>query len=273
MAKSTLGKVKMIKLIATDIDGTLVEDSSSEVCREVPDIMHKLIQQGKICVVASGRQFESIKSMFHQIENEIVYIAENGAHIHYQGRDLFVKKMKREYAEDIIKQLRKYKDICDITVSTTSGSYLESTNQEFIDMIHYGYHNSYTVVEDVLAEDISIIKIAAYQKGSIRKIGEDILIPAWIDKVKVCMAGEEWVDFMDRAVDKGCALQFLQKYFLVNRKETMAFGDNENDIGMLQEAEESYAVENARDEVKQWAKYVCPSHQEKGVYQIIKTLL
>ena len=87
------------------------------------------------------------------------------------------------------------------------------------------------------------------------------------------MAGEEWVDFMDVSVDKGNALKVIQEYLGVGKAETAAFGDNDNDIGLLQAAEESYAVENARESTKAQAKHVCPSYHDKGVYQIITKLI
>lgn len=263
----------MIRLIATDIDGTLVKDSSPVVDDIIPDTMHTLIEQGNICVVASGRQYCSIRSIFHKIEDEIAYIAENGAHIRYQGNDLYVQEMEREDIVGIIEDFRHYKDTCDIIVSTPDGSYLETKNQEFIDLIHYSYRNKYRVVEDILAEDITIIKIAIYRKNSIRELGEKVFIPKWELRVKACMAGEEWVDFMDASVDKGHALKYLQEYFGISKADTMVFGDNANDIGMLQAAEESYVVANARKEVKKWAKYICPPYWEKGVYQVLKELI
>ena len=84
------------------------------------------------------------------------------------------------------------------------------------------------------------------------------------------MAGEEWVDFMDFKVDKGSALEKLQNAYQVTKAETMAFGDNNNDRGLMLAAEESYAVENAVEEVKAVAKYTCPSYEMKGVYQVLK---
>ena len=51
----------------------------------------------------------------------------------------------------------------------------------------------------------------------------------------------------------------------------MVFGDNNNDIGMLDRASESYAVSTAPDVVKANAKHVCPPWMEKGVYQILST--
>lgn len=91
----------------------------------------------------------------------------------------------------------------------------------------------------------------------------------WGEKVQTCVAGEEWVDFMDASVDKGNALRILQDYFGVSREETMAFGDNTNDIGLMKAAGFSYAVENARPEVKEAARFICPSYLEKGVWKVI----
>ena len=124
-------------------------------------------------------------------------------------------------------------------------------------------------VEDVLAEEEVILKIAVYHRGSIRQLGEEVLIPQWGGLVKTCVAGEEWVDFMDASVDKGNALRTLQQVFGVAKEETMAFGDNTNDIGLMQAAGLSYAVENARPEVKAAARFTCPSYLEKGVWKTI----
>ena len=129
-----------------------------------------------------------------------------------------------------------------------------------------------TLTDDILAEDAEFVKLAVYHKDSIREIGESTLIPKWKDKVKTCMAGEEWVDFMDVSVDKGNALKVLQEGLGITAEETMAFGDNENDIGLLRAAGESYAVGNARPAVKEAAKYICPPYWEQGVCQVLRTL-
>ena len=59
---------------------------------------------------------------------------------------------------------------------------------------------------------------------------------------------------MDASVDKGNALKVIQDFLGVSREETMAFGDNDNDLGLLAAAGESYAVANARDSVKKQAQ-------------------
>lgn len=263
----------MIRLIATDIDGTLVKDSTPWVYPEILSVIREWTDRGGYFCVASGRQYYSIRHMFEQVSDRIIYLAENGAHVRYGDKDILVQKMRRDYVEALMAQLRQYYSACDVVVSSTQGSLLESHNEEFIKFIAEGYHNKYRIVDDVLAVPEEIIKIAIRHKGSIRELGEKVLIPQWQDKVKACMAGEEWVDFMDASVDKGNALRVIQSHLGVAAEETMAFGDNDNDIGLLAAAGASYAVENARDSVKAKARYVCPSYHEKGVYQVISELL
>lgn len=263
----------MIRLIATDIDGTLVKESTSQIYPELLEAIREWTDKGGYFCVASGRQYYSIRHMFGQVSDRLIYLAENGAHVRYRDRDILVQKMRRDYVELIMMQLRGYYNDCDVVVSSTEGSLLETKNQDFLNFFTEGYHNKYRIVEDILKEDADIIKIAIYRKNSIRDLGEEVLIPAWQHKVKTCMAGEEWVDFMDVSVDKGNALKVIQGDLGITAAETVAFGDNDNDIGLLIAAGESYAVENARDSVKAIAKHICPSYHEKGVYQLIRTLL
>lgn len=260
----------MIKLIASDVDGTLIKDSTPDLYPEMVEAIRKLKEKGILFCAASGRQYYSLRNLFKDVAEEIAYISENGAHICYQNKNISVTPMKREHIEGIMAMLRPYYGECEAVISTASGSLVESKNQEFIDLLTYGYKNSFRLVEDVLKEKDEIIKIAVYHKGSIRNLGESLFIPAWSDKVKACMAGEEWVDFMDQSVDKGNGLKVLEDYLGIGREETMAFGDNNNDIGMMMAAGTSYAVETAVEEVKTAAGHICPGWKDKGVYHIIK---
>lgn len=261
----------MIKLIASDIDGTLIQDSTPDLYPEIEEEIRRLTDQGILFVCASGRQYASIRNVFRNVADRIVYIAENGAHIRYRDEDLKLTEMRREYAEELILQLRQLKG-CEMIVSTPQGSLLETRDPEFLHLMKYGYHNEFQVVDDVLKQKAPILKVAVYHKESIRRLGEEVLIPEWKDRLKCCVAGEEWVDFMDLSVDKGNALRTIQKHFGVTREETMAFGDNTNDLGLMAAAGESYAVENARPEVRAEAKHVCPSWREKGVWQIVRQI-
>ena len=76
-----------------------------------------------------------------------------------------------------------------------------------------------------------------------------------------------------RTANKGTAIEFVQKHFGISPEETCTFGDNLNDIEMLQNSGRSYAVANARAEVIAAAKDTCAPYWENGVLQILKTFL
>ncbi len=259
----------MIRLVVSDIDGTLIQDSTPDLYPEMVETIKKLKDKGILFCAASGRQYASIKNVFRDVSEDIAYIAENGAHIRYKHENISVTPMRKEHIEGIMKMLRPYYGECEVYVSTPMGGLIESKNKDFIDLITNGYHNSFRWVEDVLVEKEEIIKIAVYRKESVRHLGESIFIPSWEKQVKACMAGDEWVDFMDLSVDKGNGLKLLAKYLGIKKEEIMAFGDNDNDIGMMLTAGESYAVDTATQAVKEAAGKICPGWREKGVYQMI----
>lgn len=258
-----------IHMVVSDIDGTLVKDSSPEVYPEMIKAIRELRKKGILFCIATGRQYYSVRHMFQEVADDIIYLCENGAHVVYNGQDIHIKEMKGDIVRELLLELRQSDGRFGLVISTPKGCYLERPSKEFETLIRDSYHNKYQLTEDFLSEGVPCIKIAIYQKGSIREFGEGEIIPRWRDRVKACMAGEEWVDFMDARVDKGEALQFLQEYFGIGSEETMVFGDNANDIGMLAAGGESYAVENAREEVRGKAKYTCPGYQAKGVYAVI----
>ena len=89
------------------------------------------------------------------------------------------------------------------------------------------------------------------------------ILPAWRDKVTLAAAGKEWMDSTPPEAKNSCRI-----YPATVRnfpEETCTFGDNLNDIAMLQKAGRSYAVANARAEVQAAAREVCPSYSEDGV--------
>lgn len=260
----------MIKLIATDVDGTLVKDGSSEIYPEFIEKIKELREQDIIVCIASGRQSTSVERMFDEIKDDLIFIASNGAHVKCRGVDIHVAEMNWEYVKGLTHELRETPG-CNIIWEGPGVTYVEPGNdKKFIKLLTEGYRNHVEEVEDILTAGKKIIKISAFNRPSIRDLGEGKIIPEWKDKVKATMAGEDWIDCMDKSVDKGAALGFIQRIFDISPEETMVFGDNNNDIGMLDVAKHSYAVASAPDVVKEHANNICPSWAEKGVYQVLK---
>lgn len=264
----------MIKLIATDIDGTLVEDGTANINPEIFEVIQELKEKDILFVAASGRQYPSIRRLFQPIHNDMIFIAENGAYVKCRGYEMYKSQMDRQLVEELIYEGRTLEEqkiyLC---VSTPYCLYIESKDEDFINLLIHGFQNNVKRVDDILKEDLDIIKISLFKADGIREIAEEKLIPKWNERLKVLVAGKEWLDFMDLEVDKGNALKTIQETLSIQKEETMAFGDNFNDIGMLKSAGESYAVKTAREEVKKHAKYIAASYKEDGVLKEIKKLL
>lgn len=263
----------MVKLIASDIDGTLVPDGSDKINPEIFRVITQLKRQGIYFAAASGRQWKSIERLFEPIKDQIFYIAENGAYVGARGRELFTVAMKPEEVKEIIRDVRQIPE-CEMMLSGKDVIYIESKNQTFIDYLILGYHNEVEQVENLEEVDETILKVSIYHQGyNAFQAAGSVMIPKWGSKLKVVTAGKEWLDIMERQVNKGAALKEIQESLGITPEETMVFGDNLNDIELLERAKYSYAIGNAREEVKEAANYVTDTNVNDGVLKVIRTLI
>lgn len=261
----------MIKLIASDLDGTLLPEATPDLNPELFSVIRELKKQGITFAAATGRQYLSAKSLLAPVEDDILILADNGSCIMEKGKALQCLTFDRETFDEIVGYVRTLDNVCMI-VSSLTAAYTDSRNEWFLNELLKGYQVEMQMVEDVLEIEDSMIKVAAY---FLEDDAAEMAVPCaerFSDKAHVMASGAHWVDFMAKGVDKGAALKKVQKMLNVSREETMAFGDNQNDIGMLLEAEESYAVAAARPEVKAVTKYVLPE-EEDSVLKVLRGLL
>lgn len=262
----------MIKLIVSDIDGTLVPEGTSQINPEVFEVIMRLKREKGIhFAAASGRQVVSIESAFAPIQKEIFYLAENGAYIGSYGRPLFLHPLDRELALQLIEDIRKNPKL-SVMVNGERNSYVEENNQELYELLRDGYHYQVKQVADVTKIEETILKVAVYCKGGIQEeVGE--LMQIYGDVLKLSISGTEWMDCMAPNVSKGEAIRTLQEGLGITPEETVAFGDQMNDLEMFTRAYYSFAVGNARTEVKRAARFQADKHVNHGVLKILKLFL
>lgn len=260
-----------IKLVVSDMDGTLLPEGSSELNPEYYDVIRRLKEKGIVFAAASGRQFHSIRGMMEPVKDEIYFVAQNGTYISYQGKDIYVKNMDREKARVLAGQLLLVPG-GDVIVNNNRMMYIHSKNQELLNSLRFGYRNAITEVEDVMGLDMEINMVTLYLEDGIDQVAARMQ-ELWKDDFNCTIAGAKWLDCMDKSANKGNALRALQNALGVLPEETMAFGDGMNDIEMLQAAGESYAMANAREEVKAAAKHLADTNNNNGVLKELYKLL
>lgn len=260
----------MIKLIVSDIDGTLVEDGGSRLNPELYEVVLRLKEQGICFAAASGRHAASIEYLFNPIKDKIFYIGDNGAYLGCYGRSLFETEYRQELAMEIIGDMKEAG--LDVLVDCADRVYIDSKNEKFVDWMKNGYHFRMTRMEDLRELKVPIVKIAACRMEGISEFA-----PFFMEKygrdLKVTLSGEQWLDTMDPAVNKGNAVRILQESLGILPEETLAFGDQLNDIEMLKQAYYSFAVANARPETKQAARFLADANVKDGALKIMKLFL
>lgn len=149
---------------------------------------------------------------------------------------------------DMIMEVRNSPEL-DIMISGPDVVYLETPNQALVDWMIESYRYEVRQVSDLTKVQDQFIKVSVYKEHGIEKAAQEIQ-DKYRDKLKITISGDMWMDCMAKGVNKGAAIQQIQESLAISPKETMVFGDQLNDMEMLKQAYYSYAIGNAREEVK-----------------------
>ena len=98
----------MIKLIASDLDGTLLQNEAQELTPRAIELIRALTQKGVHFVAASGRQYANERLLFHEIKDDISYIAENGSLCIYNEETISKGIIEQDLAYRILDEVAKY---------------------------------------------------------------------------------------------------------------------------------------------------------------------
>lgn len=260
----------MIKLIASDIDGTLVRDGENALNPELYDEILRLRAKGVQFVAASGRQWHSIERIFDPIKEKIFYVSDNGAYVGCHGRNLFLTTIDRQLVMDLVRDIRACAEL-DVMVSGPDVVYLDTDNQEFISWLEDSYRFEVKQVDDITKVEDQFIKVSAYRKHNVEE-GTRAIREKYQDRLKLTISGDMWMDCMAKGVNKGAAIRQIQESLGILPEETMAFGDQLNDMEMLGQAYYSYAIGNARPEVKAAARFQADTNVNNGVLKVLRLL-
>ena len=258
----------MIKLVATDMDGTLLTSK-----KECPiDFVPWVISHPNIkVVIASGRQYYTLERMFHSIADRLIFIAENGSLVFHHSQIIYKNLMRRE---DVLSTL----DIIDKIPYATpllcgvKGAFMTSTKEEEMHQATQYYAKLYQV-DDLrkIAMNEDIVKLAIYFRKQMAE-SSSYYFDCLPEHLKAVVSGVSWIDVANKNANKGAALKEIQTQNHISFEESMAFGDYFNDVEMLQNCKYSYITANAHPSMKKYASYQTDSNDENGVMNVLKLL-
>ena len=256
----------MIKLIATDMDGTLL-DENGHLPEGFTDILDRLRIKNIKLVVASGRPYYTLQTNFGPVGRYLSYICENGALVVDNNEIIYKNLISSDLIQNIITESKKVKSNA-LVLCSPNCAYIENYSEEQLAEIKK-YYTTLNIVDDLSKVDADIIKIAICNlEGS-----NNILDANFKDNIEhdfnIISSAAVWVDIMNNGVNKGIALKNLMDTDNISKEETMVLGDYYNDIEMLEQAEYSFVMENAPEDMKQYGKYIAASNVEHGALRAI----
>lgn len=261
----------MIKLIACDLDGTLL-NNKKEIDREIYSLLPKLFEKNIRFVAASGRQYPSIAKLFADFLEDVVIVAENGAYVVHNDHEISASVMEQELVGYCIEKISSLPGVTPL-VSARRLCYTDNQRvQQEMSAPKFQYdiqyaHDLYHLPDEI----IKVSLIDADEKGAAEHSFKK-LSPMIAQRGEIAVSGFACVDIVNKGVSKGEAIQKLQQQWGILPEETMAFGDSYNDIEMLGRAAYSFAMKNAEDGVKKHARYLAGTNDEGGVVKEIRRL-
>lgn len=239
----------MIRLIACDIDGTLLQGGQETLPPAIHPLIRQLEERGVAFCVASGRQFSNLYALFGPSAGRIYYVCENGALVFGKGApDRPLKKivLSRDLIQALAVEIQRRPE-CEILFSGLNTSYLLLKDPASREKIRPYLGSRIVSVDSAGQIEDEIVQISAFCQPD-TQAPYAALSAHWAERVNVTVAGEHWIDFS--TASKGAGVELLCGELGITPGQVMAFGDNFNDVSMLDLVGYPVIMENAPEALR-----------------------
>lgn len=269
-----------IKVIASDLDGTFLNDLGSYDRSRFERILAELQERDIRFVVATGNNMQRVRMIFQGLEDQLSYVAENGAYVLENNKPLVREVLDQADVKEMLAYFKGKEIAYRLSVSMASGSYL---------LKGVSFDGAFSMIEEeqlqlFLAQMNFIDSFANLPDEEVLKVTLVLPLDEWeavcqdfnqafAGRLTAVTSGYGAIDIIKTGLHKAWGLQILLDRWGISPDQVMAFGDGENDIELLNLAKYSYAMENAPDSVKSAATDLAPHHSQNGVLEVLDQLL
>ncbi|KRK65481.1 hydrolase, had superfamily, cof family [Companilactobacillus tucceti DSM 20183] len=261
----------MIKLFATDMDGTFLRDDMTYDEGKFAEIHKKITSQNIKWVVASGNQYFQLKSFFKKYPDTI-YVAENGAYIRDLEKVYALHSFDNTSTNKIIDKLSKIPQLQILVCGAKNAYTLNSEPRDYIKNVKNYYHEL-SIVDNFKEIDDQILKFALTCPPSETENLVNLLKSELSGIAEPTSSGHGDIDIIQPGRNKAAGLAELGKKLNISLDEMCAFGDGGNDLEMLREVGLGVAMENAQDRVKKVSDKQTSDNQSQGVLNFISEFI
>ena len=267
----------MYKIIALDLDDTLL-NKKKEISEKNYQALKECEALGIKIVIATGRPFNGTKEVLEKLKlfnTDTYVICFNGGLI-YSLKDNKViykamlegKDIKAIYQDSLLKKINFH-------AFRENQSLITPKLSEYT-LYEAKINNITANICDIntISDDDLFIKCMCIDNESILSPLVDYFVEKYQKQYAVFRSAPFFLEFLNKKATKGNALKYLADYLNVDIKDTMSFGDSENDLSMILAAGLGVAMENSYPHIKKNADFVTLACEEDGVsYAINKFIL
>ena len=252
----------MIKMVATDIDGTILGESF-QFSPRVIECIKNLSKNGVKVVLVTGRMHLAALKLAQKLELDTPIVSYQGGLIKEQdGRTLYQKTLDPKRAKEVIKWAKEN----DVHINLYMNDVLYVENDDIAIKRYTGERFiPYEVCSFDDLEIKNVNKILAINFDDVN------LVTSWVEYLRKLMpelyivkSTPYFCEVSNNEAKKSCAVEFLQNYWGYNKDEILCIGDQNNDIELLKAGGIAVAMGNATDELKAVADYITDTIDNDG---------
>lgn len=273
----------MIKLIATDMDGTFLDGNGQIDRARFSAILDQLDARDIPFVIASGNGMDRLLKLCQGFEDRLIFVSDNGARVVEKGETRVRHILDRDLVAAILDYFRgSWGEVCLMLANDQTIFMQEGANQPFAGSDlpiapeqMQAFLDKMTFLADLsqLPAEQPIYKAGIWVEEDKVEVLTSAFNRAFEGRLTAVTSGYGSIDILPVGIHKAWGIEQVIQPLGITMAQVMAFGDSDNDLEMLAQAGYSYAMENATDRVKAVAKYRAPSHLDSGVLQVIEEFL
>ncbi|MFC4386839.1 Cof-type HAD-IIB family hydrolase [Gracilibacillus marinus] len=256
-------------LIALDLDGTLLNDNKT-INPYTKSIVAKAIAEGHIVVIATGRPHRSSIRYYKELGLDTPMVNFNGALIHHptnRSWDVVHSPLPNRTAKKIIQTCYDF-EVHNIFAEIQDNMYLDKFDQHIIDAFTEPDERDLITIgslkNHLQADPTSIlIQPSDHHIDELRQYLDD----EHASMIEHRKWGVPWnvIEIVRKGINKSVGLHKIAHYFHIPKERIIAFGDEDNDLEMIEYAGVGVAMGNAIKELKQVAKYETATNEGDGI--------
>lgn len=263
----------MIKLVVTDLDGTFLNNQGSFDMELFNEVHEEMKHKGITFAACTGKQCERVEKLFGEHGRGVWILGDSAARIKKDGQVVREFSMEPTLALQAIQEMQSFDPQMTIIVCASDAAYVHtSIPDEMYKVVKSSYEQ--VIKTDSFANiSNSFIKITVFDTQgrctALRKHVEQTME----GQIYIVDSEPRWLDITALHTHKGETVKILQDLLGVTSRETMSFGDGENDVELMAIAEYSFAVSNACENTKRAAQFITKSNDENGVLRTIQAIM